>query len=63
MRDFDYFNVEPIGSDIHLGWKRWQDEAPEVFWTPHSGGHWVVTRGADIDALFRDPVRFSSIVA
>lgn len=63
VRDFDYFSIEPVDGDIHLGWKRWQDEAPELFWTPHSGGHWVVTRGADIEAIFHDPERFSSIVA
>ena len=63
VRDFDYFNIEPVDGDIHLGWKKWQDEAPEIFWTPHSGGHWVATRGADIETMFNDPVRFSSIVA
>lgn len=63
VRDFDYFNVEPVDGDIHLGWKRWQDEGPEIFWTPHSFGHWVLTRGADIETAFNDPARFSSIVA
>ncbi|MGE0388456.1 MAG: cytochrome P450 [Gammaproteobacteria bacterium] len=63
VRDFDYFAIQPVDGDIHLGWKRRQDESPDIFWTPRNGGHWVVTRGADIRAIFTDPGRFSSIVA
>jgi cytochrome P450 len=35
-------------------------EAPPIFFTPLNGGHWVVTRAADIVEMCRDPVKFSS---
>jgi cytochrome P450 len=37
-----------------------QQASPDVFWTPRNGGHWVVTRAADIDTLQRDFTRFSN---
>lgn len=62
IRDVDYFRLEAVDGDIHLAWKRLQ-EGPDIIWTPRQGGHWIATRGADIEEIFRDPARFSSIVA
>jgi len=58
--DFDFFAVDPVDGDLHAGWKRWQDEYPEPFYTPLNGGHWVVTRAEQIGEIFRDYVRFSN---
>lgn len=35
-------------------------EAPPIFYTPMNGGHWVVTRSADIVEMCRDTMTFSS---
>jgi hypothetical protein len=35
---------------------------PEIFWTAHNGGHWVITRGEDMLAILPDYQRFSSRV-
>lgn len=56
---FDMFAVEPIDGDLHAGWHRWHD-APDLFYTPLNGGHWVATRAADIYDIFRDNERFSN---
>lgn len=42
----------------HLAWKKLQ-EGPEIVWTPRNGGHWIVTRGEDIDFLQRNHDPFS----
>ncbi|MFP6850448.1 MAG: cytochrome P450 [Pseudomonas sp.] len=57
--DFDFFSIAPVDGDIHLGWKRLH-EGPDVFYTPRNGGHWVITRAADIAAIFHDAARFSN---
>jgi cytochrome P450 len=58
VRDFDYLNTggEP---DFYVAHKRAQDDA-DVFWTPRHGGHWVVTRYADMHEIIGDARRFSS---
>ena len=57
--EFDFFAVEPIDDDIHLGWKKLH-EGPEIFYTPLNGGHWVFTRAEDIGESWRDSERFSN---
>jgi cytochrome P450 len=59
VRDFDYFAIEAVAGDVHLAWRQLQ-EGPPIFYTPRNGGHWVATRADDIEAMFTDPVRFSS---
>lgn len=58
--DFDFFAIEPVDGDLHAGWKAWQDQFPEPFYTPRNGGHWVVTRAEHIGEIFRDYARFSN---
>jgi cytochrome P450 len=57
--DFDFMN--PVGhhDDVHLAWKRGVAGAPDIFWTPRNGGHWVAVRADDIDVMQRDYQRFS----
>lgn len=59
VRDFDYMNPWPGEADVHLAWKQMQANNPELFWTPYYGGHWVVTRGADIVTIQTDYEHFS----
>ena len=59
VRDFDFYRVPGGETDIHVAWKRVQEEYPEIFWTPHYGGHWVVTRADDVDRLQLDHDLFS----
>lgn len=55
--DFDFYALGGE-SDIHRAWLRLRD-APDIFWTPRNGGHWVATRGEDIQAIQLDHARFS----
>jgi cytochrome P450 len=57
--DFDFFNVPAPHGDLHEGWHR-LNAAPDVFWTPRNGGHWVATRGELIKEVYSDHARFSS---
>ena len=59
VRDFDFYAVPGGEADVHLGWKRLHDEAPDIFWTPRNGGHWVATRHDDIKEIQTDHTRFS----
>ncbi len=57
--DFDMFAIEPIEGDLHRGWHEWNN-APELFYTPKNGGHWVATTAEAIFEIFRDHERFSN---
>jgi cytochrome P450 len=60
--DFDIYN--PIGwtkgEEPYLAWKAMQDSHPPIFWTPRQGGHWIVTRYADIKHVAESHQDFSS---
>lgn len=46
--DFDYLHPPGIEQgDIYTALKRLHDR-PDILWTPHHGGHWIVTRAEDI---------------
>jgi len=57
---FDIFGDPRLKPDLHLGYKQLHDAAPDIFYTPLNGGHWVVTRHAAITDITRDPGVFSS---
>jgi len=57
--DFDFFEPEGVEEDVQLAWRRLHDVAPDIFWTPRNGGHWVATRGEDIKTMQTDHERFS----
>lgn len=59
--DFDVYQPPGATTDFHAALKRMHTSgAPEIFWTPRHGGHWVVTRGADMYPIFADHEHFSN---
>ncbi len=56
--DFDVLNPPGGREDVHLAWRRLQ-AGPEIVWTPHHKGHWLVTRGEDIDFIQKNHDPFS----
>ena len=59
VRDFDYYQIPGADIDPHAAWIKLQD-GPRIIFTPHHGGHWIVTRGEDVATCLRDYTRFSS---
>ena len=57
--DFDMYDVPGSNDDIQLAYRAVQQAAPDIFWTPRNGGHWVATRAEDIEAMQRDHEYFS----
>lgn len=59
--DFDFFHIPPGASDPA---EIWHDlvrrGAPEIFYTPRNGGHWVFLDYADIVEAYRDYSVFST---
>ncbi|WP_419825760.1 cytochrome P450 [Sphingomonas sp.] len=49
-----------VAEDLHDSLRLLLKEAPDVFWTPCNGGHWVVTRSDLIAEVLRDPAHFST---
>ncbi|MDG2005467.1 MAG: cytochrome P450 [Novosphingobium sp.] len=46
--DFDYLRPDGIeGGDVFSAFGRLHD-APDICWSPHHGGHWIFSRGEDI---------------
>jgi cytochrome P450 len=59
VRDFNFYNIPGAAEDIHVAYAAIQQSSPNIFWTPHNGGHWVATRGEDIVTMQRDYAHFS----
>lgn len=59
IRDFDYTQVPGTDADPHLAWKTALKDAPDIFWTPHWGGHWVLTRADGVEEVQKDYEHFS----
>ncbi|MCB2073581.1 MAG: cytochrome P450 [Novosphingobium sp.] len=62
VHDFDFLDPPGASDDVQLAWKRLHDEAPDIFWTPRNGGHWIATRGEDIREIQTNHRRFSQRV-
>lgn len=61
--DVDVFNLAGLDEGYQEACKRLQQPGmPNLIWTPRNGGHWIVTRGAMVRDVLRDPARFSSQV-
>ena len=58
--DFDIYRDVRLQDDLHGGFKSLHAAAPDIFWTPRNGGHWVVTRYDLISQIMRDSVHFSN---
>jgi hypothetical protein len=56
---FDFYDIPGADEDIQLAYKAIQQNAPDIFWTPCNGGHWVATRAEDILTMQRDHGHFS----
>lgn len=59
--DFNFYAPPGVKADFHRAWKALQAEGmPPIVWTPHNGGHWIVTRAALINEVMGDYERFSN---
>ena len=59
VRDFNVYDIPGAADDVQAAYAAIQQANPDIFWTPHNGGHWVATRGEDIIAMQRDYQHFS----
>lgn len=57
--DFDIYADERVGSDVQGTYAAAIADAPDIFWTPLNGGHWMVRRMDAIAAVASDPEHFS----
>jgi len=57
--DFDLYADKLYGEKLHESLATLHQEAPDVFWTPRNGGHWVATRFEPIAAIVQDYENFS----
>ncbi|WP_292959856.1 cytochrome P450 [Novosphingobium sp. UBA1939] len=57
--DFDIYADERVGSDVQGTYTAAIADAPDIFWTPLNGGHWMVRRMDAIAAVASDPEHFS----
>jgi cytochrome P450 len=57
--NFDVFNDDQLRHDLHASYARLHREAPDVFYTPAHGGHWVITKHDAIASVVMDPEHFS----
>ncbi len=60
VQDFDIF-FQSSPEEAFAKWRALHDEGrPEIFWTPRNGGHWVVTRADDIEAVYGNAELFTT---
>lgn len=57
---FDIYSDSRLLQDLHTGYRAMQQEAPEIFFTPRNGGHWMVTRFDLIEKVIKDTTNFSN---
>lgn len=60
VHPFDYYNMPELKREPHKMIREWVKARPPIFYTPHNGGHWVVTRSADALDMLRQTENFSS---
>lgn len=53
VADFDFYNIPGIGEDAQMAWRKALPDQP-IAYTPRYGGHWVFSRGEDIDRMLSD---------
>ena len=58
--DFDIYGEPQADENVHLCWDTLHPNAPDIFYTPRNGGHWIVTRYDQIAAIVSDPEFFSA---
>lgn len=57
---FDIYSDARLLRDLHTGYREMQLEAPDIFYTPRNGGHWLVTRFDLIEKVIKDAANFSN---
>lgn len=57
--DFDIYADPRLKDDVHTGYATLHQDAPDIFWTPRNGGHWIFTRYEDIVEVVKDFETFS----
>ncbi|MFM6853079.1 MAG: cytochrome P450 [Sphingopyxis sp.] len=57
--NFDIHGDARIGQDVQGDYARVLASAPDLFWTPANGGHWVAKGFDVITAIVTDPTHFS----
>lgn len=57
--EFDIYADPRVTDDVQGSYAAAIDSAPDIFWTPANGGHWMVRRFDAIAAIATDPEHFS----
>ncbi|MDR6529828.1 cytochrome P450 [Caulobacter rhizosphaerae] len=57
---FDIFDDARLKPDPQAGYTALLGQAPDLFYTPLNGGHWVATRYETISRILKDPATFSN---
>jgi len=58
--DFDIYADPRVTDEVQASYAAAIDDAPDVFYTPRNGGHWMVKRLEAISEIVRDPAHFSA---
>lgn len=60
--DFDAYRPPlAAGQAYHNAYETlFNDNVPDIFWSPYNGGHWVVRRREHLSEVFSDAARFTS---
>lgn len=58
VKDFNYADMRGE-TDVYEHFRKLHD-GPDIFWSPHHGGHWVVTRHEDIAHVLMNKEDFSN---
>ena len=58
--DFDIYADPRVSDDVQASYAAAIESAPDVFYTPRNGGHWMVKRLEAISEIVRDPEHFSA---
>ena len=62
VRDIDMYALDGIEKGVHEAWLDITRGAPDLVWTPLTGGHWIAMKGSVVKEVYEDPTRFSSEV-
>lgn len=58
--EFDIYHDSRIGDDVQGSYAKAIADAPDIFWTPLNGGHWIVQRHDLIAKIVKNPSVFSA---
>lgn len=58
--EFDIYADSRIGQDVQGNYAEVLKDAPDIFWSPLNGGHWMVQRYDLISEIVKNPAVFSA---